>query len=171
MSSRPEAWLGGPLPGIPVALQPVGHALVQAVEEADQAVSDLSREALWTSPGGAASVGYHVRHMAGALDRLFTYARGEALTDAQRAALRDESASTPEMGGSQLIAALRAAVDRALAQLRETNPDRLDDPRTVGRARLPSSVRGLLHHAGEHTVRHAGQAITTAKIVAAGREP
>jgi hypothetical protein len=35
----------------------------------------------------------------------------------------------------------------------------------VGRARLPSTVFGLLFHVAEHTQRHAGQAITTAKIV------
>lgn len=165
MSPQPEAWLRGPVPGVPVPLQPVAHALIQAREEAEQAAEGLNGDQLWMSPGGAASVAWHIRHMGGALDRLFTYARGEALDDAQREALRAEATPAPELDASALLDGLRAAIDRALAQLRETDPDRLDDPRAVGRAQLPSSVRGLLHHAGEHTARHAGQALTTAKIV------
>lgn len=164
MSSQPEAWLRGPVPGVSAPLQPVAHALIQALEEAEDAVAGISGDELWTGPGGAASVAWHIRHMAGALDRLFTYARGEALNDAQRAALRAESAASSD-GAEELIGALRATIEQALAQLRATGPESLDDPRAVGRAQLPSSVRGLLHHAGEHTARHAGQALTTARIV------
>jgi hypothetical protein len=167
MTAHPEAWLRGPVPGVPAPLQPVAHALIQALEEAEQATSGLSTDDLWRSPGGAASIGFHIRHMAGSLDRLFTYARGEPLSDAQRAALRAEAVPTPEAGADQLLQQreLRATIERALGQLRATSPERLGDERPVGRAQLPSSVRGLLHHAGEHTARHAGQAVTTARIL------
>ena len=165
MSPQPEPWLRGPVPGVPKPLQPVAHALIQALEEAEQATNGVSPADLWTAPGAAASVGWHLRHMAGALDRLFTYARGEALSDVQRAALRAEAMPTPEVSAETLIRELRDTIERALAQLRSTAPERLDDDRPVGRAQLPSTVRGLLHHAGEHTARHAGQVITTAKIV------
>ena len=161
--SQPEAWLRGPVPGVPAPLQPVAHALIQAHEEAEEAVAALDDGTLWRTPGGAASVGFHVRHMAGALDRLFTYARGEGLNEAQRAALKIEG--TPGATGAEVLSELREAIDRALAQLRVTEPARLDDPRLVGRAQLPSTVRGLLHHGGEHALRHAGQAVTTAKIL------
>lgn len=165
MSPQAEAWLRGPVPGVPIELQPVAHALVQALEEAEQAVEGMTSGGFWTNPGEAASVAWHIRHMAGALDRLFTYARGEALSDAQRTALRAEATPTPDVSAHTLIRDLREAIERALAQLRSTRPERLDDARPVGRAQLPSTVRGLLHHAGEHTARHAGQVITTAKVV------
>jgi uncharacterized damage-inducible protein DinB len=44
----------------------------------------------------------------------------------------------------------------------------LDEVRTVGKKQLPTTVAGLLVHIADHTQRHVGQAITTAKIVAAG---
>jgi uncharacterized damage-inducible protein DinB len=34
---------------------------------------------------------------------------------------------------------------------------------------LPSSLGGLLVHVAEHTARHVGQMVTTAKVVVAGR--
>ena len=162
--SKPEVWLRGErVEGIGTALQPVAHALLQAMEDVEHAVSALAADELWVKPGGAASVGFHLCHLAGSLDRLTTYARGEQLSDEQLAALRTEQ----ENGASadELVAQVRAAVERALDQLRATPDAELDAPREVGRGRLPSSVRGLLYHAGEHTTRHAGQAITTAAVM------
>jgi hypothetical protein len=163
--AQPEAWLRGPVPGVPEALQPVAHALVQAMEDAERLTTGLHPADLWTSPGGAATVGFHLRHAAGSLDRLLTYARGEALSDAQRRALATEKELTPDVGADELVGQLRAGTSRALAQLRTTPADRLDDHRPVGRAALPSSVRGLLYHAGEHTARHVGQISTTLTIM------
>lgn len=162
--SKPEVWLRGErVEGICTALQPVAHALLQAMEDVERAASGLSVEELWTMPGGAASTGYHLRHLAGSLDRLTTYARGEQLSDAQVAALRSEQ--EPGASADELVAHVRTTIERALHQLRATPDASLDEPREVGRGRLPSSVRGLLYHAGEHTTRHAGQAITTARVV------
>jgi hypothetical protein len=164
---EPEPWLRGPVPGIPPLLQPVAHALLQAVEDVRRVVMPLGHDALWARPAGAASVGFHVRHAAGSLDRLFAYARGESLDESQRAALAREMAPAEQGNASatELVAAFEAQVERALAQLRETRADRLTERREVGRARLPSTVLGLLFHAAEHTQRHVGQTITTAKIV------
>ncbi|MFN2565060.1 MAG: DinB family protein [Gemmatimonadaceae bacterium] len=108
-----------------------------------------------------------MRHAAGSLDRLFTYARGELLSDAQRAALARETAPAEQgnAGAAELVAAFEAQVERALVQLRATPENRLTERREVGRSRLPSTVLGLLFHAAEHTQRHVGQTITTAKIV------
>ena len=162
-----EVWLRGPVPGIASLLQPAAHALIQAAEEVRRTVAPLSDDVLWKTPGGAASVGFHVRHAAGSLDRLYTYARGEMLSATQLAALKRETA--PEEQGNaaaaELVAVFEAQVERALAQLRDTLADRLTEPREVGRARLPSTVLGLLFHGAEHTQRHVGQTITTAKIV------
>ena len=162
--SQPEFWMRGvTVEGIGTALQPVAHALLQAMEDVDAAASALSPDELWAKPGGAASAGFHLRHLAGSLDRLTTYARGEALSDAQLAALRVEQ--EPGASAAELLTHVRATIERALEQLRATPDAALDEPRHVGRARLPSSVRGLLYHAGEHTARHAGQVITTVKVV------
>jgi uncharacterized damage-inducible protein DinB len=162
--SQPEFWMRGvTVDGISTALQPVAHALLQALEDVEGAAADLSADVLWARPGGAASAGFHLRHLAGSLDRLTTYARGEPLSDAQLGALRSEQ--EPGASADALLAHVRATVERALNQLRATPDASLDEPREVGRKRLPSSVRGLLYHAGEHTTRHAGQLITTVRIV------
>jgi hypothetical protein len=166
--TQPEPWLRGPVPGVPPLLQPVAHALLQALEDIRRVVTPLGNDALWARPGGAASVGFHVRHAAGALDRLFTYARGETLSRAQLAALKTETAREEQGNATagELVAALEAQVERALVQLRDTLVDRLTEKREVGRAKLQSTVIGLLFHGAEHTQRHVGQTITTAKVVA-----
>ena len=162
--SQPEPWLRGPIPGIPSLLMPVAHALLMAREDVEHAIIALDTDALWTRPGGAASAGFHALHLAGSLDRLFTYARGQQLSDAQRAAL-DAEKSPPPMSADELIRHVHATIDRALDQLRATDEATLLEPREVGRMRLLSNVLGLLFHAAEHTQRHVGQVITTAKIV------
>ena len=167
MDSALEAWLRGPLPGVPPLLQPVAHALVQAREEVDAAVADLPEAALWDRPAGAASVGFHLQHLAGVLDRLLTYARGEALTDAQLAALRAEGQPADALTASALTQSFSEAVDRALVQIRATDESTLLDPRGVGREQIPSTHIGLLVHAAEHTTRHVGQLIVTARVVSA----
>lgn len=163
--SLPEVWLRGPLEGYSPALQPVAHALLQVLEEVERAASPLAPEELWATPGGAASVGFHLRHLAGSTDRVLAYARGEQLSDAQTAALRAEKEPAPHLAAPALLEEVRTAVERALVQLRATPDEALDQPRDVGRGRLPSTVRGLLYHVGEHAARHAGQVVTTAKVV------
>lgn len=167
--TQPEAWLRGPQPGIPPLLQPVALSLMQSREEVDAILPSLTLEQLWTTPGGAASVGYHARHAAGALERLFTYARGEALSSAQRLVLLVESSGHRQKDDAErLRAAFADTVERALAQLRATADGSLLEPREVGRAKLPSTVIGLLFHGAEHTQRHVGQLTAIAKVVRAG---
>jgi hypothetical protein len=165
-TSTQPPWLRGPLAGIPALLQPVAHALVDADEDVQNAVLPLSAREIAARPGGAASVAYHVTHAMGSLDRLFTYARGEALDDRQLAALAAEKTLDPTLFTPQQLAAdFSAAVKKAHAQLRSTSEAELLAPRLVGRAKLPSNVIGLLVHAAEHTARHVGQIVTTAKTV------
>jgi len=154
----------GPVEGIPPLLMPVAHALQQAYEDIGEVLGRLTTDQLWVRPGGAASVGFHVRHIAGALDRLFTYARGEGLAAAQVQAKAKEEQETG-LDPSVLAAEVDKAMSAAFAQLRATTADMLLTKRGVGRRQLPSNVLGLLFHAAEHATRHAGQAITTAKIV------
>jgi hypothetical protein len=162
-----EAWLSGPVAGIPSILQPVAHALVQARADVAAHARGVAAEALWRHAGGA-TAGFHLLHAANALDRLFTYARGELLSDAQKAALRGESADHAELDGAALASHLTGAIDRALKQLADTEPDSMFEERRVGRSGAPSNVIGLLFHGGEHTTRHVGQFITMMKILQAG---
>jgi uncharacterized damage-inducible protein DinB len=170
--TQPEVWLRGPLPDIAPLLQPVAHSLLQCREEVVAALGGLTLEQIWSSRSDVAAVGFHVRHAMGSLDRLFTYARGETLSEGQLAALRAETqaraqASLPN--SAELVEQFGDAVDRALAQLRDTPVSTLTDSRLVGRARLPSTVIGLLFHAAEHTQRHMGQMVTTVKLVRAAQ--
>lgn len=160
--SRPEVWLRGPLPGVSPLLMPAAHALAGAAEDIRAAAAELTPEQLWSRPGGAASVGFHLRHVTGSLDRLLAYARGESLSDAQMAFLHAEG--EPGATAADLVRGVDDAIAIALAQLRATGGDLLA-PRAVGRQQLPSTVIGLLFHAAEHTQRHTGQIVTTARIV------
>jgi hypothetical protein len=137
-----------------------------ALEDVETAVSDLSADQLWVEPGGAASPGFHLVHLAGSTDRLLTYARGEALSEAQRTALAAENALTaPYPPLDDLLNRWRTTVEQALRQLAGTSQATLADARHVGRAQLPSTVLGLLFHAAEHAQRHVGQIVTTSKII------
>jgi uncharacterized damage-inducible protein DinB len=160
----PEVWLRGPLPDIPPLLQPVAHALLQAREEVVAEMAAFPEERLWERPGGVASVGFHLQHLAGVLDRLFTYARGKGLDDAQTRKLASEGTPETSARGRELVAAFESQVDLALEQLRNTNERTLTEYRAVGRAQLPSTVLGLLVHAAEHTQRHVGQLLVTVRV-------
>lgn len=162
----PEAWLRGPLDGVPGPLMPAAHSLIDAVEDIEGAVEGLQPEQIWITPGGAASIGFHLKHVPGSIDRLLTYARGEGLTREQLSSVSGEKdAGDPPPALNELLAELRHARDRALDVYRTTDPASLGDPRGVGRAQLPSTVMGLLFHAAEHSRRHAGQVVATALII------
>lgn len=163
-----EAWLRGPMEGVDPVLQPAAFALVQAREDIETAAAGLSPEELSARPGGAASVGYHLVHLAGSIDRLLTYSRGGTLNDDQKRALAAErEAPSPDASPASLVRDAQAAIDRALVALRAADPSMLHEPRQVGRAQLPSTVFGVLFHIAEHAQRHAGQIVTTARIVRA----
>ena len=170
MSAAPqtEVWQRGPVPGFDPLLMPVVHALLQVREDLTRLAAEVPAEYVWLRPGGAASIGFHVRHTGGALDRLFTYARGETISDVQRTALLEEGdAGDPPASLASLVTGVDEIIDRALAQLASTPKESLLDARKLGRAGLPTTVLGLLFHAAEHSTRHTGQAMTTARIVMA----
>ncbi|MCC9137437.1 DinB family protein [Pontibacter silvestris] len=151
---------------MPPLLQPVAHALLQAREEVNALMKDFPEELLWEKPSGVASVGFHLQHLTGVLDRLFTYARKEPLTERQLAGLAAEGkASETSAGVKELLEIFNKQVDLALEQLRMTDSATLTEVRGVGRAQVPSTVIGLLVHAAEHTTRHVGQLLVTSKIV------
>jgi len=163
MQSKPEVWLRGPLEDVPPLLQPVAHALLQAREEVEAMMVDFPQEHLWARPEGVASPGFHLKHLAGVIDRLFTYARGEQLSPDQLKYLKGEG--RPGAALEQLLGAFHNQVDRAISELRTLNEQDLTQARTVGRDRLPSTKLGLLFHAAEHVQRHVGQLLVTVRVI------
>ncbi|WP_394991120.1 DinB family protein [Emticicia sp.] len=165
MPNKLEAWLRGSLPNISPLLQPVAHALLQTQEEVAEIMQSFSEENLWKRPANVASVGFHLQHLTGVLDRLFTYARGESLSQTQLTALTSEGKENQTILVKDLVEAFNTQIIMALAQLQITNSETLTEVREVGRGKLPSTVIGLLIHATEHTTRHLGQLLVTAKVV------
>jgi len=162
---KTEVWQRGAVPGFDPYVLPVAHSLLQVKEDLEDLAVRLREDHLWERPGGAASIGFHIRHIGGATDRLLTYARGEALSESQVAAARAETAGGEPL--KEVVAAAQGALDRALEQVRTTARDTLLTERKVGRAGLPSTTLGLLAHVAEHATRHMGHAMTTAKISSA----
>ena len=156
-SSMPEVWLRGPLPDVPPLVQPVAHALLQAQEEVHELVERFPPDLLWARPAGVAAPGFHLQHLSGVLDRLFTYARAESLTPSQLADLAAErSPGNPAPTADELVRRFDLQVEEVLGQLRATDEQTLTEYRGVGQQQLPSTVLGLLVHAAEHTQRHVG---------------
>jgi DinB family protein len=157
----------GPIEGVPAALQPVAHILLQARESVRELVDGLTEEQWNARPANVASAAFHVRHMAGVIDRLFTYARGESLSEAQFTALRAEKNPVSLSEVPVLLGTLDTRVDMAIDELRRIDAAVLGEFRSVGRAKLPSTVIGCLVHGAEHAMRHVGQLSVTTRIVRA----
>lgn len=160
-----EPWLRGPLAGVHPVASHLIYTFEQAREELALFTRGLSNEEVWRDVKGG-SVGLHLRHIAGSADRLATYLRGESLSDEQMKFLREEA-----IGGAsldELLQELDAVFLRVSALVRSIEPTSYLDVRGVGRKALPTTVGGLMIHISEHTQRHLGQAILTAKIVRGG---
>lgn len=165
-----EVWQRGPVEGVPALLQPVAHALLQAAEEVERYTTGFPAELLWERPVEMASVGFHILHMRGVIDRLFTYARGEALNEEQLESLRQEKEIPSEsVSASTLVDALRLQVQKAVEQLKATPESTLTDARALGRKRIPTTVLGLLFHTAEHCQRHVGQLLVTSRLLKSNR--
>ncbi|THU41637.1 DinB family protein [Niastella caeni] len=165
LSKQPEVWLRGPLAGIPALVQPVAHALLQAQEEIHEMMKEFPDALLWERPAGVASPGFHLQHITGVLDRLFTYAAGQSLTIQQLDYLKAEGAQVENITITSLLNNLDAQIASSLEALKAIDSATLTEPRGVGRQQLPSTILGLLFHAAEHTMRHTGQLMVTVKIL------
>jgi len=160
-----EPWLRGTLTEFDGLRRQVLHALEQAGEDVDRWCGALTAIEMEAKPFGIAAVGFHLRHIARSLDRLLTYAGGRQLDEAQLAALGSE------MVGGDALGEFREGLRTAIERVKQIRPETFEEARSVGRQRLPTTVAGLLVHCAEHTQRHVGQAITTAKVVAGIRDP
>jgi uncharacterized damage-inducible protein DinB len=163
----PEPWLRGTLADVPAVQRAVLHALELAREDLERWCDGLNDEELHARPGGIAPVSFHLRHIARSMDRLLTYAEGNQLSPEQLALMKSEM----EAAGSrnELMAELVVAIAKSGKRIRAFLPAQLEEERKVGKKQLPATVGGLLVHVADHTQRHTGQAITTAKIVVAQR--
>jgi uncharacterized damage-inducible protein DinB len=167
MEDKREVWQRGPIENIPSLLQPVAHALLQAREELHNMMSDFPEKLLWERPAGVASPAFHLQHLTGVLDRLFTYARKESLTPVQLHALKiegDEQNTSSSM--KELIEMFNKQVDVSIDELSKVNVDTLPEIRTIGKKLIPTTLIGLYVHAAEHTMRHIGQLLVTVRVLA-----
>jgi uncharacterized damage-inducible protein DinB len=162
-SIRTEPWLRGTLTAVPAVHRAVLHALQLAAEDLELWCSGSNAAELNARPHGIASLAFHVRHISRSVSRLLTYAEGRDLTDKQMATLKTEM--EPNAAPEAVFAELRDALEDAVRRVRALAEDDLEAVRTVGRQALPTTLGGLLVHIAEHTQRHVGQAITTAKLV------
>ncbi len=162
--TQAEPWMRGTHSELDPLRRAVVHALELAGEDAVRWCGALDDEKVFSEPAGLPSVAFHLRHMARSLDRLLTYAEDRQLDQAQTAALATEKLpGSAEEVREEFQAGLRRAIERVVA----FEPATYEEVRGIGRKRLPTTVAGLLIHCAEHTQRHAGQMVTTAKLVQA----
>lgn len=157
-----EPWLRGTHTDVEPVRRAVLHALELAREDVLRWCGPMDAEMLETKPLELPSAAFQMRHIARSLDRLMTYAEGGSLTESQLLQLREE-----HQRSDSVLKEFGGAIDRTTQRLLAFGPEQFAEPRGVGRAMLPSTVAGLLIHIAEHTQRHVGQAITTAKVVIA----
>lgn len=166
---KPEPWLRGTHSELPAVIRAVLHAFELAREDAHKWTADLSENELHASPAGLTPISFHLRHIPGALDRLLTYAEGQQLSETQIAAMKAES----QPGGprEELFNAFETGLAAATLRVRAFAGADLEERRAIGRKQLPASVGGILVHLADHTQRHTGQIVTTAKLLKALGQP
>jgi uncharacterized damage-inducible protein DinB len=164
---QPEPWLRGTHSEMPAVLRAVLHAFDLAQEDVSLWISDLTESDLHASPFGLTTIAFHLRHIPRSLDRLLTYAEGNQLSSEQILAFKTES--DPGVSRDELFSEFNAGLGSATQRVRDFAAADLDQPRSVGKKQLPTSIGGLLVHLADHTQRHTGQIVTTAKLIRAMR--
>jgi len=160
-----EVWMRGPISGLIPLLQPVAHAILQAREEVNLMMIDFPNELIWERPNAVASVAFHLQHLSGVLDRIFTYANNQILNEDQLEMLALEADSTQFLTVKGLLTRFNNQVNKALTQLKNIEEKTLLEPRSIGRKQIPTNQLGLIFHAAEHTQRHVGQLLVTIKML------
>lgn len=163
MNTQPEPWLRGTLADCPSSQRAVLHALELAQEDIDRWCGVLTGDELLARPHSLPPVAFHLRHIVGSLDRLLTYAEGNMLSDEQKRSMAAEM--DPVASREELFAKFASGMDETAQRIRSIDVSRWPESRGVGRKQLPTTVAGLLIHCADHTQRHVGQAVTTAKVL------
>lgn len=165
MQDQTEYWQRGSIPDVPDLLQPVAHALLQARDEITDLMQNFPNDKLWQTPAGVASPAFHLQHIVGVLDRLFTYAEGKELSEEQLSYLRKEGKKEDDSTVDSLLKNLQKQIHTSVEFLKKVQNQTLTEVRYVGRKKIPSTQLGLLFHAAEHTMRHTGQLLVTVKVI------
>lgn len=166
--AEPEPWLRGTHSELDPIVRQFVHSMEQVEEDVERWCAGLTDEDVNARPMGLAALAFHLRHIARSLDRLLSYAEGTQLDATQIALLKTEMEEGSTLTG--VLHELRTALAEAKRRARALKPEQYQHERAVGRKRLPTTVGSLLVHSAEHTQRHLGQAIITAKVVMAMRE-
>jgi uncharacterized damage-inducible protein DinB len=163
-----EPWLRGTYTDVPAAGRAVLHALDLALDDLSKWTSGLTDAEIHSQPFGLNSIAFHLRHIARSTDRILTYAEGEQLSAEQLAALKTEQGGEGDQEPlSALLAEVEISFTDAAERIRVLATANLETPRFVGRKQLPTSIGGALIHVADHTQRHVGQVVTTAKVIKA----
>jgi len=167
LAAQPEPWLRGTRQDVPAVARAALHALDLAKEDLARWCGNLTLDELNASPSGLPPVAFHLRHIARSLDRLLTYAEGRLLSEHQLASLKAETET--KANRDALFSELTAALETSARRIQALATADLEQPRTVGKKALPTTLGGLVVHVADHTQRHVGQAVTTAKLLLARR--
>lgn len=161
--TQAEPWMSGTKREIPVIVRPLVYTFAQVREDVNRHAAHLNADQLWQRPGRVAAVGFHLRHIPGSVDRLVTYLEGNQLTTQQLEFLKHEE--EPGADFHQLYLGLDHQLSAAEDRLLKLDTSDFAAPRYIGRKRLEVTFLGLIVHIAEHTQRHLGQLVTTAKLV------
>jgi uncharacterized damage-inducible protein DinB len=166
-ASSVEPWLRGTHPEVPAVGRAVLHALDLALDDLTLWTAGLSDAEVHAQPLGLSSLAFHLRHMARSVDRLLTYAEGGQLSQEQLIALKAEQSGDEPL--AELLAEVEASFSNAAERVRVLATADFNVFRCAGRKQLPTSIGGALIHVADHTQRHTGQVVTTAKVLKASR--
>jgi DinB superfamily len=162
-----EPWLRGTHTDLPAVLRGIVHAFELSREDVVLWTDGLGETELHATPSGLTPIAFHMRHIARSLDRLLTYAEGNQLSSEQITAMKTELDAG--ISREELLAEFHEGLERAAVRVRAFAHVDLEQPRGVGKRQLPTSVGGLLVHVADHTLRHVGQIVTTAKVIKNGK--
>jgi uncharacterized damage-inducible protein DinB len=180
-----EPWLSGTHADVPAAGRAVLHALDLSLDDLTKWTAGLTDAEVYSQPFGLSSIAFHLRHIARSVDRILTYAEGGQLSAEQLAALKTEQTGSEQSGAeeigsergrggrleplSELLAEVEVSFNDAADRIQVLATADLNTPRFVGRKQLPTSIGGAMIHVADHTQRHTGQVVTTAKVIKALR--
>lgn len=169
MSTTPylEPWLRGTYTDTPAVARAVLHALDLALDDIAKWTAGLNDAEAHAQPLGLPALSFHLKHIARSVDRILTYAEGGQISAEQLTALKAEQGGEESL--AELLAEVEASFSNAAARICTLATANFDTPRFVGRKQLPTSIGGALIHVADHTQRHVGQIVTTAKVLLAQR--
>ncbi len=146
-----EPWLAGKH----ADLDPIRRLLACSLEHC---LGDLRK---WTPDVPTDAQAFQLRHIAGSVDRLWTYALGGTISPAQLDVLAVESSGPTDR--EPLLDLVAETFSRVTREMRMMEDIDYRDSRYVGRQRVEVPLGLLLGHIAEHTQRHTGQLITLSK--------